>query len=132
MSTFYTCPRCKRGFEGQKGYPDLYGLKLCSAPCQAIWLTLPQAQSVGPTLPALPIFACLRQGCSWCSSDVPGVWVTGSPWGIWACSQGCADRVLLLPRPIEAIADMQDTQGVSPYYQVGDPERLEDPYKQMG
>lgn len=77
------------------------------------------------------ILRCFRIGCSRDSSQVSGVLVVGSEWGNWACSQECADQVLLIPYPLDALPDMQTAQPFFGFFQDGDPLRLENPYLQM-
>jgi hypothetical protein len=38
MSAYYACPHCTKSFHFGDGYPDLYGLRLCSVTCQEAWL----------------------------------------------------------------------------------------------
>ncbi len=34
----YRCPQCGSSFHFGDGYPDLYGMKVCSAACHRAWL----------------------------------------------------------------------------------------------
>lgn len=45
MSPYYACPHCGNSFHFGDGYPDLYGLRLCSATCQEAWLIVKQYRS---------------------------------------------------------------------------------------